>query len=114
MQQLWAQVLDLTEKGETWRLEPDEKEHIRRINEEHMQIDPVLEMILDKYRWEDFEFVAEWRTATDIAGDLNLKNITIKETRQIAGCICRLNGNQKRMSHGKRLLKIPAIRSALG
>lgn len=110
MQQLWAQVLDLVEKGETWQLEPDEKAHIARINEEHMQIEPIHEMILDYYRWDEIEYVAEWKTATQIANDIGLKNITLKETRIIANYVKKLNGNQKKRSNGKDLMRIPAKR----
>lgn len=111
MQQLWAEVLDLVEnKGESWRLEPDEKAHIARINEEHMQIDPLHEMILEKYRWDEIGYVADWKTATQIATEIGIKNITVKETRIIAGHVCKLNGNKKRLSNGNRLLLIPALR----
>lgn len=111
MQQLWAEVLDLIEThGESWRLEPDEKEHIRRINEEHMQIDPTMEMILDKYRWDELEMVADWKTATQVGQDIGLKNITAKETRTISGHICKLNGGRKKKLGSNRLLLIPATR----
>lgn len=110
MQQLWAQVFALVEGGETWRLEPDEKAHIARINEEHMQIEPIHEMIQDYYRWDEIEYVAEWKTATQIAADIGLKNITMKETRTIANYTRKINGDQRKRSNGKDLLKIPARR----
>lgn len=121
MQQLWAQVLDLVEgkKGndgnwlrepETWRLEPDEKAHIARINEEHMQIDPIWEMITGGYNWDELEYSSEWKSATDIAYQLGLKNITVKETRLVSGHILKLNGNQFRRTGQKRLLRIPIKR----
>ncbi len=110
MQQLWAQVLTLVEGGESWRLEPDEKAHIARINEEHMQIEPIHEMILDYYRWDEIEYVAEWKTATQIAQDIGLKNITLKETRIIANYVKKLNAGQKKRSNGKDLMRIPAKR----
>lgn len=113
MQQLWAEVLDLVEKqGETWRLEPDEKEHIRRINEQHMQIEPIEEMIVEKYRWDEMEFISEWKTATQIAADLNLKAITMKETRIITGLISKLNGGKTKRTGRGRYLLVPALRQA--
>lgn len=84
MQQLWAEVLDLIEThGESWRLEPDEKEHIRRINEEHMQIEPINEMIMDKY---DFSgtYAGEWKTASHIGSELGYCPCGQTETRKIA------------------------------
>lgn len=110
MQQLWAEVYDLTLKGETWRLELDEKAHIMRINTEHMQIDPIEEMIMDKYRWDEVEYINEWKTATQIGTDLNLKNITQRETRIISGFICKINGNKRKRANGKNLILIAALR----
>lgn len=111
MQQVWAQVMTLVENGETWQLLADEKEHIRRINEQHMQIDPIEEMILDKYRWDEIGFVNEHKTATQIGADIGLKNITVRETRIISGHVCKYNGNKRQRSHGKNLLLIPALKT---
>lgn len=109
MQQLWAEVLDLIEnKGETWRLAPDEKEHITRINQAHQQIDPIMEMIQTAYKWDEFIMVADWKTATEIAQDLGLKNISPKETRLISGYVMQMNGGERRQSGSRRLLKVPA------
>ncbi len=95
MQQVWAEVLDLIEnKGESWRLAPDEKEHIRRINEVHMQIDPIEEMILDKF-YSEISMTGNWRTATEIAEQIGIKNVSQKETRTIAGVVRKLNKNDK-------------------
>lgn len=110
MQQLWVEVLNLVKKGESWQLAPDEKAHIKRINEEHMQIEPIHEMILDKYRWDEFAEVGEWKTATQIANDLNLKSINLKETRIIANFVKKINGDQKKRSNGKDMLKVAALR----
>ena len=111
MQQLWAEVLHLIEKdGETHRLSPVEKDHIARINSNHVQIDPVMEMIQEKYRWAEIEAVCEWKTATQIAQDIGLKNITVKETRVVSGNVLKLNGDQRKQSGPKKLLLVPAMR----
>lgn len=110
MQQLWAEVYQLTEQGETWRLEPDEKSHIARINEEHMQIDPIEEMILQKYRWDEINIVSEYKTASQIATDLNLKAVTMKETRIIASFVCKMNGNKTKRTGKGRYVLVPALR----
>lgn len=83
MQQLWAEVLELIEKGgETWRLEPNEIAHVTRINLEHQQIEPIHEMLQSDYIFDDYS--TEWHNATEIAKTLNLKLITQRETRMIA------------------------------
>lgn len=111
MQQLWAEVLHMVKAGESWKLEPNELAHILRINKEHEQIDPIEEMIMEKYRWEDFPIVTEWKTATQVATALNLRNFGLKETRLISAVMEKHNGGKKRVSSGNRLLLVPAIRS---
>lgn len=110
MQQLWAEVLDLTNKGERWQLEPDEKAHIGRINENHMQIDPIEEMILEKYRWNELEAVNEYKTATQIGADIGLKNITPRETRIISSFIIKINANRTKRTGRGRYLLIAALK----
>ena len=117
MQQLWAEVLVLVKgqkdgqgnwivEPETWRLAPDEKEHIRRINEEHMQIDPIYEMLLDKYAWTTPN--TELKSATQIASELGLRNITQKETRAISSYAMKLGAEKE--NGGQKRLKIPFTR----
>lgn len=111
MQQVWAEVLNLIEThGESWQLAPDEKAHVIRINEEHMQIDPIQEMILEKYRWDEIDYVNEWKCATAIAREIGIKTVTQKETRLISGYVCKLNGDKKRKSNGTRVLFMPSLR----
>lgn len=81
MQQLWAEILDMVNKGETWQLEADEKAHIARINQEHMQIEPIIEMIRAKYDLNPA--YGDWKTASDIGMEIGIKNITQRETRII-------------------------------
>lgn len=93
MQQLWAQVLDLTEpaagyKAEKWQLEPDEKAHIARINQEHMQIEPIEEMMREKYSLDGQGY--EWKSATVIAGEIGIKNPNKGDTRIINSFLKRL------------------------
>lgn len=107
MQQLFAEVLDLIENhGETWQLAPDEKAHIARINEEHMQIDPIYELLLDRYSWCTEN--QDYKSATTIATDLGLKNVTQKETRSITSYVLKLGG--KRETGGAKRLHIPYVR----
>lgn len=95
MQQLWAEILYLIEvRDETWQLAPDEKEHIRRINEQHMQIDPIEELIVDMY-YATPATTGIWCSATEIGQKINLKTIGQKETRVIAGVVRKWNKNDK-------------------
>lgn len=104
MQQVWSEVYELVKGGETWRLEPDEKAHIARINEQHAQIEPIYEKIRDYYNWE-YE-CSDAKSATEIAEAIGLKNVTQKETRAVTTFVLKLNGNQ-RENGGKKRLRVP-------
>lgn len=109
MQQLWAQALHLVEVGgETWRLEADEKEHIQRINSEHMQIEPIEEQLYGTYAW-DNAFAMTWKSATHIAQELGIKNITQRETRIISN-ILRLRGCEQKRMNKMRVFLVPEKR----
>lgn len=97
MQQLWAEVYSLVQAGETWQMEDDEKEHIRRINEHHQQIEPIHEAINEKYL-NDLRLLKEWKTATQIASEIGYKTPTQRETRVVTsylrnrGVPCKVSG----------------------
>jgi putative DNA primase/helicase len=117
MQQVWAQVMTLVEgvkdkhgnyvvEPESWQLEKDEKEHIQRINEEHMQIEPIYELMLEKYQWGTPN--EDYKSATKIGMELGLKNVTMAETRKIADCARKLGAEKEK--GGQKRLKIPYLR----
>lgn len=104
MQQLWAEILDLIEnKGETWQLTPDEKEHIRRINNEHAQIEPIIEMMRDKYDLNPA--FGDWKTATEIGAELGIKNVGQRETR-IIGSFLQKAETPTRISRGNKQFRV--------
>lgn len=110
MQQLWAEILHLIEvDGETWKLEPDELAHITRINKEHQQIEPIHEMLLQKYDFEAYAYMDSTGggyTATQIADYLGLKNITQAETRKIADFLRKKGIEARKDGYGNRLFPI--------
>lgn len=114
MQQLWAEILHLIEKsGETWKLQDDEKEHISRINLDHDQIDPVYDMIYQRYDWVNRDYTRDkWKTATQISVDIGAKNVDQALTRKIAGIVRELNLNHEEFERrdGKgRYFLVPII-----
>ncbi len=103
MQQLWAEVYELVLGGETWQMGPDEKEHVRRINANHVQIEPIIEQIRTKYELNPA--FGDWKTATTIASELGIKNITQRETRIINAFLLRAEMPQ-RVSKGNKEFRI--------
>jgi len=114
MQQLWAEVHNLIENcQETPHLTSEEKRLVDEINMEHMQIDPIEEMILSFYNWGD-AMAYDWKTSTVIAADIGLKNISQKETRKIAEVVRKLNSNdfsKEKRSNGQLKFFTPEPRS---
>lgn len=111
MQQLWAEIYHLLINGRDWRITAEEKKLVDKINEAHQQVDPIEEMIVDKYRWESA--VREWKTATRIAEDIGIRNIDVKITRRVGEVIRKLNlGVEKheKKSGGQRLLLVPDLK----
>ena len=107
MQQVWAEVYHLIDQcEETPFLTDREKQLVEEINREHMQIDPIEEMILSFYDWGN-ALAYDWKSATKIAQEIGLKNISQKETRMIAQAIRKLNSNdseKEKLSTGLKFL----------
>lgn len=83
MQQVFAQVYDEICQGETHMLSDEEKLLVDKINIAHAQIDPIKEMVLEKYRWGS-GLEGQELSATAIAREIGIKNISQKETRTIS------------------------------
>lgn len=111
MQQLWAEIHHHLIAGKEWRITPQERALVDKINENHMQTEPLEEMILTKYYWEGY--ILEWKTATEIAEQIGVKNIDSRVTRKIGEIVKRLNVGVKdsvKRSAGKNLMLMPALK----
>lgn len=109
MQQVFAQVHDEICQGETHMLSSEEKQLVDAINSQHAQIDPIEETIKESYLW-GTNLIGEDKSATAIAREIGLKNITQKETRSIASTLRKMN-IESRLSHGINLYPLPPKRS---
>lgn len=106
MQQLWAEVLDLIEyHGEDWRLQPDENAHIKRINQQHVQIEPIIELLRARYDFELGSIYSEWKSPTQILKDLGIHPVTQRETRIVASFLQDV-GIPFRMSRGLKQYRV--------
>ncbi len=111
MQQLWAEVYMLYKEGEGWKLTEQEKKYLAIINSNHELPDPIFELLAEKYDWNSI-YTAQWKTAVQIARDLEIKNVSQKETRIIASSIMKLCPKDikcEKIVHGYRVFRVPAL-----
>jgi predicted P-loop ATPase len=111
MQQVWAEVLDLYNKGEPYYLQPDEMERLNKENEEFTVIDPVHERLESRLQWNAPVVEWTWRSATDILAEVGLDKPSVPDVNKGAAFIRQKNGNQgKRTHNGRQLLAPPKVK----
>lgn len=108
MQQVFAQIYDEICQGETHMLSDEEKQLVDSINAEHAQIEPTVELLLEAYMWGS-GLIGEDKSATAIAREIGVKNITQKETRCIAAKL-REYKIENRLKDGVSLYSMPPKR----
>lgn len=110
MQQVWAEVLDLYNKGEPYYLQPEEMARLNQSNEEFTVIDPVQERLESRLQWGTPVYEWTWRSATDILIEVGMDKPTVADVNKAAAFIRQKNGNQgKRTHHGRVLLAPPKL-----
>lgn len=108
MQQLWAQVYELYRAGEKWSLTPEELALVNEVNEHHEQADFPSEKVTMFYEW-NFP-LHEWKTASQIADDIGIRNPTKSDLTAIGMTVRRLNGGVAKRSNGCNIVKVPPRR----
>lgn len=104
--QVWAQVYQLYKSGEKWALTTNELGIVNTINESHRTPDYIEEKIAIFYDWEN-GYLLEWKTATQIAEDIGLKNIIKSQLSQITKEVLKHNGGKFKRSNKYRLMQLP-------
>jgi putative DNA primase/helicase len=107
MQQCWAQVTDLFERGEGWYLTPDEMAQLTEHNEAFEVVDPIIELVQTGLRWSDATEFWRWIPASDVLRELGIDRPTQGEATRAALIVRKNNGNQSRKSNGVRLVFCP-------
>lgn len=111
MQQVWAEVYEsLYLKGESIYLTPDEMGALNEHNQDYEVLDPVRERLMSRFNWHSDEVFWEWRTATDILGDLGFDRPNKADVTACGMTVLSVNGKRSKKSNGRRLLLIPPLR----
>lgn len=111
MQQIWAEVLHMHQRGEGYYLTPEEMDLLNQHNESFTSIDPVEERILSKLCWEDSPDIWRWEQATNVLMDCGFDRPTRQDAATAAAVIRKHNGGLSKRGSGKTLLKVPAKRA---
>jgi len=107
MQQLWAEVLTIYRRGESWYLTPDEMLRLNTANEEFQVVDPIVERIESRLRWDTPDTLWRYRSATDILIECGVDRPSQSDATRAAGVIRSLNGNRAKRTGTARLLLAP-------
>lgn len=105
-QQLWAEVGVLFKNGERWWLERDEEAALEGVNREHEAIDPLEELLLQKFDWMQGGFGQEM-TATDVLLAVGFDRPSKSQATDCSRLLQKLTGDKPRKSGSRRLFKMP-------
>lgn len=113
MQQVWAQVKSLFDAGETYKMTREEMQAVNEKNEQFQSIDPIYEQVQSFYDWSRQGQLGlddgRWRSATEIAIEIGIKQPSRNDVTAISAGVRRLNGglSKREPGTGKRLLLVP-------
>jgi putative DNA primase/helicase len=105
IQQVWAEVLELFKKGETWFLSREEMQMLNESNKEHEFKDPLEEKIRSTFDWSSRESLWAWKTASEILDLMGQTRPSAGDLSKTGLYIRRLNGGKvKRTAEARKLL----------
>jgi Predicted P-loop ATPase and inactivated derivatives len=116
VQQVWAQALDLFQRGEPWWLNAEEEAELERITQTFEAGDEVSDLILSKYNWEQFMpeggVGMEWMNATNALIACGVRMPTKAQVRRAGEVLRKLTGEPRRMgTHRDRCYLLPPLKS---
>lgn len=106
VQQLWAEVATLYRAGERWWLEREEEAELEGVNKEHEAIDPLEELLLQRFNW-NMRGSGQEMTATDVLMALGYDRPTKSQATDCSRLLQKMTGGPPRRTASKRLFKMP-------
>lgn len=113
MQQVWAEILCDYLAGEPWWLQSDEQAMLTATNADHEAVDPLEELLLQRYNWQ-LPGKGMELTASEVLIDLGYREPNRAQATQASKVLTRLTGQQPRKSGSRRLFRLPPKASTLG
>ncbi len=99
MQQLWAEIKMLHDKGESYRLTQEEQDLLNESNKDFECINPLKELLLNSYHWDASN--KRWMTPTQILQDLDISIDKIK-TNNLANVLRELKIENRKSKFGNQ------------
>lgn len=106
VQQLWAEVAAMFREGERWWLERDEEAALEGVNREHEAIDPLEEMLAQRFDW-NRKGMGKEMTATDVLLHVGYERPSKTQATDCSRLLQKLTGEKPRRTATKRLFKMP-------
>lgn len=108
VQQLWAEVHHWYSQGEKWWLERDEEQRLEVVNADHAQLDPLEEMILARFRWDETRMeVYTEMSATDVLTAIGYDKPTKSQATSCGNILRKLTGKEPRRTAKGRFYPLP-------
>jgi hypothetical protein len=110
MQQVWAQVKSLVDKGDSYYLSEQELKMLNTQNEEHSRGSPIEDLVFSNFDWDSP--IDKWKmlTATQILKMCCISQPNNSETREVSALIKKHNGNATKRTGGARLILTPPFK----
>lgn len=113
MQQIWAEIYALYQRGESYYLNPAESKQLNQHNRDFEAVTPVEELVRSRYPWDEPSLIKpaiRFMTATDVAIEIGIKTPTLIDQRNIGRALRELTGQIPIKRHGNRVYEVPNLK----
>jgi len=111
MQQVWAQVKSLIDKGSSYYLTEQELNVLNEQNEDHSSSSPIADLIFSHLDWDASKDKWVMLTATHILKMMGIIKPNKRETTEVSSLIKKHNGNNIKRTGKGRLLLTPPLKA---
>ena len=114
MQQVWAEIKNHMDNGESYRLTDKEQSMINLENDNHMPTCPIEEKIIARFRWDDDPiYHSHPMTATEVLDNLHMSLIEMTRNGAVKKCaaaLTKLTGKKRRKCNGRKIFDLPRLK----